>query len=159
MDLRSPGASIVASVMTYGEAGTSNASLVAVSDSIVCESGVIPGSSISKTSRASFPSPSTPGRSIFHSISIHGSSTSSSSDLVPTPGIYTYPIISPCLSMKVNWLGWSLPNLFTRAITVSGMVIKSQLFLIIFFLVFRAMKLYQICRFPLVPSQTSPLVL
>ena len=56
-----------------------------------------------------------------------GNSTSPSSESATTPGVFTSPMIQTCLSFKVISLGWLLPNVLTRAITVSGMGIKSQL--------------------------------
>ena len=53
----------------------------------------------------------------------------------------------------------SVPNAFTRAMTVSGMGITSQLRRVIFFPVFRAMNLYPPWRLPLGPSEMAPLVL
>ena len=114
MDLRISGSSTVSSVMTgagdFGAAGTSNADSEAVSDSIGCGYDGTPVSSISTTCGASCPSSSTPGSSTLPSGSIYGSSTSlahgySPSDSEPTPGIYTYPMRRPYLSVKVNCLG------------------------------------------------------
>ena len=51
------------------------------------------------------------------------------------------------------------PNVLTQAISVSGMVIKSQLFRKFFFAVFKAMNLYPHCTFPLGPRKIYPLVL
>ena len=114
VDLRSPGASTVVGVINYGAAGTSNSALVAISDYIGCGSGGILGSSISTTCGTSCPSISTPGRLKFPSISIYGISTSFSSDSAPTPGISTFPMRRPCLSVKVNCFSWSLPNLLMQ---------------------------------------------
>ena len=104
MDLRSPGSSIVARVMTSCKAGTSNADSVVISDYIGCGSGGILGSSILTTRGASCSPASTPWSSTFSSRSISGRLTSSSYDSSPTPGISTYPMIRSCLSVKVNYV-------------------------------------------------------
>ena len=105
VDLRSPGASTVVGVKTSGATGTSNAASVAVYESIRCGYDGMLGSSILTTCGESCPSASTPGRSKFPSSSISGSSTSSSSDSAPTPGIYTYIMRRPFMSVKVDCLG------------------------------------------------------
>ena len=130
-----PGDSTVDGVMTSGAAGTSNDSSVAVSDYIGCESDGMSGSSISTTCGDSCHFFSTPEGSKFPSIFSYGIPASSSSDSSPTPGIYTSPMIRPCMSVEVNFLGWIPPNVLTRAITVSGMKIRSQLRPTIFFAV------------------------
>ena len=73
MDLRSPVAYTITSVMDSGVPGTSNAALVAVSDSTWCGSGGILGLSMSTTCGAACPSTSTPGISTFTSSYSSGS--------------------------------------------------------------------------------------
>ena len=142
-----------------GAVGTSNSYLVAVSNFIDYGSCGMPGSSISTTCGSSSLSVSTTGRSTVPSISISGSSTYYSSDSASTPGIYTYPMRRPSLSVKVKCLFSSPPNTLTQAITVSGIEIRSQLRLTIFFAVFKAMNLNPPCIFLLGPRKIPPLVI
>ena len=65
----------------------------------------------------------------------------------------------PCLFVKVIKLGWFLTNALTQSITVSGMVIKSQLLWTIFLTDFNAMNLYPTWILPLRPREIASLVL
>ena len=146
MDLRIPGASNVSGAMTgagaSGISGTSNAASSDVYEPIGCGYGGMLGLSISTTCGANLPSVSTPGSSIFPYGSIYGSSNSldhrsSYYDSAPPPGISTSLMRRPCLSVEVQCLGCLLTNILMRAITVSGMEIKSQIRRNIFFAVFK----------------------
>ena len=159
MDLRGDSvASLNTCVGTSGSAGTYIA--------IRLGSCGISGSSISTMfGGTSCPSISTTGRSTFTSGSISGISISSfsssasnpenyifpSSESEPTPGFSTSPMRHPCLYIKVRSLYWSLPNVFMRAIIVSGMGIKSQFYRAILWPEFNAMDFYPPCIFSLGP--------
>ena len=85
--------------------------------------------SLSNTRISKFPSGSISGIFIstsYSSESTPGNSTSPSSELESTPGVYMFPMRRPCLSAKVISLGWFLPNVLKQEITVSDMGIKYQ---------------------------------
>ena len=60
-------------------------------------------------------------------------------------------MIQPLWSVNTNISCWSLPNIFTRSITISGICIISQNILVIFFIEFRLINLNPSCTFPLGP--------
>jgi hypothetical protein len=65
------------------------------------------------------------------------------------------------MSISKNELLWLIASqrVYTRAITVSGIGIASQLRRIIFFPLLRAINLNPPCRFPLSPRQIAPFFL
>ena len=154
-----PGASTVSGVITSSSSGISNAASVAFFYSFGCGSGGFLVSTITTTCGFSCPSVSTPGISTFISRSISGILTYSFSDSATTTGIYTTPMIWPCIYVKFKCLCWWTSNTLTRGITVSGIGIRSQLRRTIFFAVFKDINLCLPCIFPLVSSKISPLVL
>ena len=118
--------------------------------------------SISSTGISKFPLGAISGISVSSyssSASNPGNSTSTSYGWAPTPRVYTSTMRRPYLSVKVRSFGWYLPNVLTRAITMSGIGIKSQFLRTSFLPEFNAMNSYPSWRFPLGLRQTPHFVL
>ena len=74
------------------------------------------------------------------------------------PAIYMYPIGQPLWFVKINWVGPFQASSLTRAMTVSGIKIVSQLLLVIFLAELRLIHQNPLCLFPLGPRKMAPLV-